>query len=328
MPLVLEFRTPYIVELRPVAEFSYETAKNKLARIHSLAEEERTAFIVPGSTVSYDNAESRCDAGYTDHQGKLLRLAGCVDMESRLSVGCAGAVISHLARRRAVECLPGDSSSSSALRISTVESFSLQHAMYAPLLRLSSSNAGLLTSRPRFINADALASLQIMQSESHPHSHNQGPMAGSSGSKEGLSVYGLFHHLARTPQGKLLLRQYFLRPSTDYNTITERLDTASVLLKPENQGVFTRITQSLGQIKNIRAVITSLKRGIRTGLSKGGGTKNGTWSTLRLVRLSCHQNWVSVIFRVVRVSCNANPRGYHRARRRGTGYHQSQGKHL
>ena len=136
----------------------------------------------------------------------------------------------------------------------------------------------------RFVNEDTLSSLQILQSESHPYLHNQGPTAASSSSKEGLSVYGLFYHLARTPQGKQLLRQCFLRPSTDYATIKERLDTASVFLRPDNHDPFTNITKSLGQIKNMRVFMSNLLKGTSGGLSKGGGMKNGIWSTLRSVR--------------------------------------------
>lgn len=136
----------------------------------------------------------------------------------------------------------------------------------------------------RFVNANTLSSLQILQSESHPYLHNQGPTAASPSSKEGLSVYGLFHHLARTPQGKQLLRQYFLRPSTDYVTIKDRLDTASVFLRPDNHEPLTNITKSLGQVKNMRVVMSSLSKGTSGGPSKGGGIKNSIWSTLRSVR--------------------------------------------
>ena len=96
-------------------------------------------------------------------------------------------------------------------------------------------------------------------------------------------MYGLFHHLARTPQGKYLLRQYFLRPSLDLNVINERLDFASVFLKPENHHPMDSIVKSLGQIKNMRTVIIHLRKGISNGLSKGGGIKSGIWSSLRSV---------------------------------------------
>ncbi len=133
------------------------------------------------------------------------------------------------------------------------------------------------------MNADTLASLQILQSESHPQSHNQGPTKASSGWKEGLSVYGLFHHLARTAQGKYNLRQYFLRPSLDVGIINERLDTASVFLRPDNSGPLNMLVKSLGQIKNMKTVMIHLRKGISNGMGKGGGIKSGVWSSLRSV---------------------------------------------
>lgn len=133
------------------------------------------------------------------------------------------------------------------------------------------------------MNADTLASLQILQSESHPQSHNQGPTKASSGWKEGLSVYGLFHHLARTAQGKYNLRQYFLRPSLDIGIVNERLDTASVFLRPDNSGPLNMLVKSLGQIKNMKTVMIHLRKGISNGMSKGGGIKSGVWSSLRSV---------------------------------------------
>lgn len=135
----------------------------------------------------------------------------------------------------------------------------------------------------RFVNADTLASLQIMQSESHPHSHNQGPTEGASGSKEGLSVYGLFHHLARTPQGKYLLRQYFLRPSLDIAVINERLNTATVFLRPDNSSPLESLIKSLKQIKNMKTVLIHLRKGISNGANKSGGIKSGVWASLRSV---------------------------------------------
>ena len=133
----------------------------------------------------------------------------------------------------------------------------------------------------RFLNADTLASLQVIQSESHPHIHNKGPTNVTSGSKEGMSVYGLFHHLAHTPQGKALLRTWFLRPSLDLNTINERLDTASVFLRPDNQNCMEEISKSLAQIKNMKTVLIHLRKGISNGVGKSGGIKNGVWSSLR-----------------------------------------------
>lgn len=126
-----------------------------------------------------------------------------------------------------------------------------------------------------------------MHSQVHPQSHNQGPS--SSGSKEGLSVYGLFHHLARTPQGKTLLRQYFLRPSLDIDVINERLETSSVFVRPDNSRLLDSLTKSLGHIKNMRTVVIHLRKGISNGMGKSsGGIRSGVWSSLRSVRALEH----------------------------------------
>ena len=146
----------------------------------------------------------------------------------------------------------------------------------------------------RFVNADTLASLQIVQAEIHPQSHNQGPIKGSSGSKESLSVYGLFQHLARTPQGKQLLRQCFLRPSLEPIIITERLDTASVFLRPVNNSAMNSIVKSLGRVNNMRTTMVQLKKGVNNGLS---GIKNSIWSNLRFVTMpkaSCDISLISL----------------------------------
>ena len=122
-----------------------------------------------------------------------------------MQIGCAGAVLNYLSRRRTVEYLPGDQEALVAFRVGSIEMFSLADMM--------------------FVNADTLNSLQILQHEFHPNSHMQGPTKSSSGAKESLSVYGLFHQLARTPQGKQKLRQIFLRPSIDIDLIVERHKT-------------------------------------------------------------------------------------------------------
>lgn len=135
----------------------------------------------------------------------------------------------------------------------------------------------------RFMNRDALISLQILWSESHPQSHNQGPSKTASGSKEGLSIYGLFSSLARTQQGRYLLRQYFLRPMLDIDIINERLETVGIFTRPDNEEPLNNILKSLVQIKNIRTVMIHLRKGVKRGLNSG--IRNGVWSTLRSVSI-------------------------------------------
>jgi DNA mismatch repair protein MSH5 len=135
----------------------------------------------------------------------------------------------------------------------------------------------------RYINADTLASLQIIQSESHPSAFNQGPGRTSSGSKESLSVYGLFHHLAQTPQGKVQLRRCFLRPSTDISIITERYDFISVFSRPDNASTLQKAISSLKKIKNLRPVMINLRKGFNTGGGVSRGFKTTIWGTLLAV---------------------------------------------
>ena len=97
-------------------------------------------------------------------------------------------------------------------------------------------------------------------------------------------MYGLFHHLAKTPQGKYLLRQYFLRPSLDIDTITERQRTVGLFLLPDNDAQLEELIKCLKHIKNMKTVVVHLRKGISNGIGKGGGIKNGVWSSLRSVR--------------------------------------------
>ena len=148
----------------------------------------------------------------------------------------------------------------------------------------------------RFINQDTMKSLQIMEHETHPNTHNQGPTTDSSGSKEGLSIFGLFRHLAHTPQGKHFLRQHFLRPSTNSLTIHERLDVIETFLRPENSTAFDAIIGSLKSISNMRTTLISLRKGITTGAGKEGhGTSSKIWTSIR--RFAFHTLKIKETFR-------------------------------
>jgi DNA mismatch repair protein MSH5 len=185
-------------------------------------------------------------------------MSASVDMESRISIGCLGAVITWIQRKRASEYLQDDPLADLAYKILEVKMFSLKDTM--------------------LINPETLVSLQIIQPESHPNAFNQGP--GTSGSKESLSIYGLFHHLARTPQGRMRLRQYFLRPSLDLASINARLNFVSVFVQAENSVALETISKSMSRIKNMRTTLAMLHRGVSGGNKKLGGFKSGVWASL------------------------------------------------
>lgn len=121
----------YIVEVRPSPEFGYEAGKTKLASIPFSVDVQapHIAFLTPGDSDCYLDYAERNDLEYTGLQGKLLRLSGLIDLESRLSVGCAGAVLTYLQRRKAAGYLPGDVATNHAFRIASIEAFSLSGVM-------------------------------------------------------------------------------------------------------------------------------------------------------------------------------------------------------
>lgn len=132
-----------------------------------------------------------------------------------------------------------------------------------------------------FVNSDTLDALQIIQSESHPNSHMQGPNKASSGEKESLSVYGLFHPLACTSQGKQKLRKRFLRPTVDLTVIQRWLNDLRILLLTQNLDLSGNIANILRRIKDIRPIIRHLQKG-SGGICGGGSTVHiRIWKSLQ-----------------------------------------------
>lgn len=127
----------------------------------------------------------------------------------------------------------------------------------------------------RLVNADTLTSLQIIQPQTFPTAHKQGSAA-----KEPVSLYGLFQKHINTPQGKILLRQAFLRPFLGINPINSRLDIVSVFVRPDNEEACRKLSKNLNKIKNMRATVTLLQKGIDSGKQKHGAFKSGVWASL------------------------------------------------
>jgi DNA mismatch repair protein MSH5 len=125
-----------------------------------------------------------------------------------------------------------------------------------------------------------------VETEAHPNSHNQGPTQ-SRGSEEGLSIYGLFHKLASTSQGKYQLRKCFLRPSTDMDIINERLNTISAFLHPSNLSHMNEIVVKLKSIKNIRCLLKNLRKGASGGLSRGSTSGAPVWLQMLNFSIKC-----------------------------------------
>ncbi|KAE8325500.1 DNA mismatch repair protein Msh5 [Aspergillus sergii] len=251
---------PYHLDVRPSQEFSYLNAKNKIAALAISSEhEQRIRFLVPhnGLIDSEQMDTERLD--FTLQDGRFLHMRSSIDMENKVTIGCAGAVLTHLQRRRTTISTSSDENSS-YFQVRAVEMLSLQGTM--------------------FLSGRTLLTLQILESEAHPSMVNQGPGRKSSSSKEGLSVYGLFQRFAYSPQGRHRLKQFFLRPSIDTDVIRERHAFISVYLRPDNNNPLRKLTRSLKHIKNLRPIMINFRKGISTGSGKITGFKTTVWATL------------------------------------------------
>jgi DNA mismatch repair protein MSH5 len=131
-----------------------------------------------------------------------------------------------------------------------------------------------------FISAETLLSLQIVRSELHPNSQIWGQGPNSNSMKESLSIYGLFHFLACTSQGRKSLRQIFLRPTLDMDTIVERQRTIQFLLRQENTDIVRKIPSVLRRVKNVRSIMAHLRKGIDLAAVRQSFDKC-VWASLR-----------------------------------------------
>ena len=181
-------------------------------------------------------------------------------------VNCAGAVLGDLHRRRSAGFLPDGASADEVFCVASVQMFTLADHM--------------------FVAAETLLALQIVQSELHPNSQIWGPDHSGHGTKESLSIYGLFHQQACTPQGRNCLQKLFLRPTLNLDVIEERQRTISVLLRPENVEHIRDLTTVLRKVRNVRNALVQLRKGIGSA-SPGRSFDRSVWSTLMGFAAQC-----------------------------------------
>jgi DNA mismatch repair protein MSH5 len=118
------------VEVRPNQDFKLENARSKLLNLRlSSYGDQIIKFLVPGDSIGEEWDESEAGLGHNSQQGKYLYLSGMVDMENSLTVGCAGAVLTHLHRLRSSAYLPGDNAVHALFRVTSMEMFGLKDTM-------------------------------------------------------------------------------------------------------------------------------------------------------------------------------------------------------
>lgn len=85
-------------------------------------------FLVPhGGIIEPDEMETEA-TGFTLQEGRLLHMSSSVDLENSVTIGCSGAILTHLQRRRATDMILGNRASD-LFRVNSVKMFGLKDTM-------------------------------------------------------------------------------------------------------------------------------------------------------------------------------------------------------
>lgn len=161
-----------------------------------------------------------------------IRLANFASLESApLCLSSIGALIDFLTRERAAG--ESEHDGPEALEIQSIEALVLDKVMH--------------------INADALYSLQVFESENHASVYSEK-------TKEGLSLFGIFN-TTRTSLGRSLLRTWLLRPSLSLEVLEARHTAVECFLLPENTPAIGALQTHLKGITNVPKTLKALKCG-------------------------------------------------------------------
>lgn len=120
---------PYQIDIRPSQEFELELAKLKLSMILFNNSPDYARLLVPDDAFGDDHMGVGKDVAYTSQQGKLLSLSGSIDTESKTSLGCAGALVTYLQRKRSACVMINDPSIQESFHVKSIEMLNMHGTM-------------------------------------------------------------------------------------------------------------------------------------------------------------------------------------------------------
>lgn len=107
-----------------------ENAKTKLGKLEIFKQDiGRVDFLVPGDGLTQQVEETIArNPGFSFDKGNVLRLGGILDIENTTSLGCAGALLTYIQRRKTIDYSCGENNIASCI-IRSVETFFMEGTM-------------------------------------------------------------------------------------------------------------------------------------------------------------------------------------------------------
>ncbi|KAJ6145414.1 hypothetical protein N7470_009309 [Penicillium chermesinum] len=117
---------PYRIDIRPNQEFSPSDAETRLTALEiSSAHEQRMRFFVPHSGIAGPDEGGIENIGFTLNEGRLLHISSAINTENPVTLGCVGAILNYLQKRRATN-FNAESSEACSPRIHFLKMFNLK----------------------------------------------------------------------------------------------------------------------------------------------------------------------------------------------------------
>ena len=135
------FRDIHVLQMRPSQEFAYESGRRQLEDVQHLVDQlgnngpSMMDFVVPCEEDMDQDTVASLDLGLSTRRGRTLRLSSVIDLDSKLSVGCSGALLLYLQQRKAGRYLPREFDTANMFRVSALDFFSLDNVMYYSLIQ-------------------------------------------------------------------------------------------------------------------------------------------------------------------------------------------------
>ncbi|KAL4985811.1 muts domain V-domain-containing protein [Aspergillus falconensis] len=123
---------PYQLDVRLFQEFNRSNAKRKLIALVILSKhEERFKFLVPHNRLVHADKLDAENLDFTSEEGRNLHMASFFDLENKVTLGCADAILTYLQRQR-----------SSEMQVASLEMSTLDGTMFVNVRTLIMVNQG------------------------------------------------------------------------------------------------------------------------------------------------------------------------------------------